>query len=82
MASVDAEVNELKARVELATKRKMRAEADLDAAEAAKAKALKELADQFGVTSVEDAKDLMLRMQQELTDSMAEVRQSLDRINL
>lgn len=82
MASVDAEVNELKARVELATKRKMRAEADLDAAEAAKAKALKELADQFGVTSVEDAKALMLRMQQELTDSMAEVRQSLDRINL
>lgn len=82
MASVDVEVNELKARVELAMRKKVRAEADKDGARKAANTALKQLTDQFEVSSVEEAKSLMLKMQAELSDAVSQVRQSLDSLDL
>lgn len=82
MASIDAEVNELKARAELATRKKHRAEADRDSARKGADNALRKLTEEFGVSSVEEAKDLMIQMQAELKASVAEVRQSLDSLNL
>lgn len=82
MASIDNEVSELKARIELATRRKLRAEADRDGARKAANAALKELTDQFGVGSVDEAKALALKMQAELNGAVAKVRQSLDSLDL
>lgn len=82
MASADAEVAELKARIDLATRKKFRAEADRDGAEKARNTALKDLSDRFGVSSVEEAKSLMVAMQAELNDAIAKARQELDSLNL
>lgn len=82
VASIDAEVSELKARVELAMRKKVRAEADKDGARKAADTALKQLTDQFGVSSVEEAKSLMIKMQAELSDAVKQARQSLDSLNL
>lgn len=82
VASIDAEVNELKARVELAMRQKLRAEADRDGARKAANTALTQLTDQFGVSSVEEAKRLMVQMQTELSAAVSEARQALDSLDL
>lgn len=82
MASIDAEVSELKARVELATRQRLRAEADRDGARKAANTALKKLTDEFGVSSVDEAKALMIKMQAELSAHVSEARQALDSLDL
>ena len=82
VASVDAEVSELKARVELAMRQKLRAEADRDGARKAANTALAQLTDQFGVSSVEEAKSLMIQMQAELSAAVSEARQALNSLDL
>lgn len=82
MASIDAEVNELKARVELAVRKKVRAEADRDGARKAANTALKKLTDEFEVSSVDEATSLMIKMQAELSAAVSEARDALDSLDL
>lgn len=82
MPSIDQEVSDLKTRIEAATRQKIRAEHDQETARQAADSALERLKAEYGVSTVDEAKALMLSMQEELTSLISQTRQSLGEINL
>lgn len=82
MASIDQQVSDLKARIEVATRNKIRAEHDQEAARKAADTALDRLKTEYGVSTVDEAKAKMLDMQSELNELISQTRQSLSEINL
>lgn len=82
MPSIDQEVSDLKTRIEAAARQKIRAEHDQETARHAADSALERLRTEYGVSTVDEAKALMLSMQEELTSLISQTRQSLGEINL
>lgn len=82
MSDIDTTVANLKRRIEAATRARVRAEHELDAANAAAAAARKHLADEFGVTTVEQARTLHTQLTDDLNTAIATLCQQLDQIGV
>lgn len=82
MSDVDQQVNTIKTRIEVAQRKRARAEADQDAARAAADNALTQLKSEYGVSTVDEAKAMMAELQSELNACITQTRQSLDELNL
>ncbi len=77
-ADLDAAVAHLKQRLQTAQRARVRAEADRDAAAAAADNARAQLADEFGVHSVEEAKQMLRELETNLAGEMAAITEALD----
>lgn len=82
MPDIDQQVREIKAKIEVAQRTRFRAEADRDAAEVARSNALAKLKEDYGVSTVDEAKAVMADMRAELDELISQTRQSLNELNL
>lgn len=80
--SLDAAVADIKNRLEVAQRARGRAEGEQDAARSAADTARRQLAEEFGVTSVDDARALLDSLTTQLTDQIERIRAALDEIGM
>jgi uncharacterized protein (DUF3084 family) len=76
------DVAALKGRVEQAQRNKARAEGARDSAQTALDKARQELADDFGVRTMDDADRLLSELRDDLARMIAEISAKLDQIGI
>lgn len=81
-ADLEAQVLAVRSRIAAAQRARSRAEMERDAAQAAADKARKQLADEFGVSSVEDAQAMLRTLQDELGQAVTDLRSQLDDIGV
>jgi len=82
MSSIDAQIAEIKSRLDAARMAKARAEAVRENAEKAEAEALAELYASFGVDNVVDARATLVELQTDLQTLLTEITETLDKLNL
>ncbi len=75
---IDQRVSALKAKVNRAIEAKARAEYARDAATATREKAMASLAADFGVSTVEEARELLISMEKTLAEAVAETEKALE----
>lgn len=75
---IEQEISELKVRLDQATRARSRAEFEKDAARASAEKAKQTLRDDFGVESVEEARDLLGRLREDLQGQVSRIKATLD----
>lgn len=74
--SIEDRIREYRSIASQKQAQKARAQAELDAAEERLAQARADLAEEFGVTTPEDARTLMAKLQQAITDAEAELAEA------
>lgn len=79
---VEAEVLRVRGRIAAAQRARGRAEMEHDAARAAAGKAQEQLAGEFGVSTVDEARTMLAALEQELGDAVTELRAKLDNIGV
>lgn len=79
---LDGQIAAIKTRLATAQRAKLRAEAERHAAETAAETARRQLADEFGVTSVAEAKAMLAGLETELSGQLAAIRSALDEAGL
>jgi hypothetical protein len=77
MADIDTELKTLRDRVAKATERKARAQAEYERAEKDRDEALEALKE-FGVSTPDEAADLLTALEAELAAALAEAQKALD----
>jgi hypothetical protein len=77
MADIDTELKTLRERVAKATERKARAQAEYERAEKDRDEALEALKE-FGVSTPDEAADLLTALEAELSAALAEAQKALD----
>jgi hypothetical protein len=77
MADIDTELKTLRDRVAKATERKARAQAEYERAEKDRDEALEALKE-FGVSTPDEAADLLTALEAELSAALAEAQKALD----
>lgn len=75
---LEQEIRELKTRLENAGRMRSRAEYEREQALQSVANAKRTLQDEFGVGSLEEAKDLLVLLRTELQQCITEVKQALE----
>lgn len=78
MTDVEQEIRELKTRLDNAARARSRAEFEKDAAKASAEKAKQTLREEFGVSSVDEAKEMLESLRGELSDLVREIKSTLD----
>lgn len=78
--AVDDDLREVRARIDAAVATRARREAERDAAAATHDRALAELTSEFGVSTVEGARDLLAKLEGELAEQVQGVRDELERV--
>jgi hypothetical protein len=77
MSDIETQLAAVKAEHDAATRAMIRAEHDRDAATAAAATLCQQLADEFGVTTLDQAKELLEQYQAQLADDITILREQL-----
>lgn len=81
-ADLDAAVADLKQRLNLAQRARLRAEAERDAASAAASNARAQLAAEFGVDTVADAQAMLATLEQQLAEEIAALGDALNQMGV
>lgn len=81
-ADLDTQLTDLKTRLAAATRARVRAEAERDSAIAAAGTAAGQLREEFGITTVEEARAMLTRLESDLGTMLHELRQALDEIGV
>lgn len=79
---LDGQIAAIKTRLANAQRAKLRAEAEQAAAQTAADNARRQLADEFGVTSVDDAKAMLAGLESDLAAQLEQIRAALDEAGL
>lgn len=79
---LDAQVTAVKDRLTAAARQRARAEHAHDAAVEAERAVRAELADEFGVTEVEDARSTLAELEGQVSDLVAEITAELDQLSV
>ncbi len=79
---LDNQVTALKSRLAAAQRTKLRAEGERDAATATAAQARAQLAEEFGVTTVDEAKAMLAGLETDLAAQLDQIRAALDEVGL
>lgn len=80
MTDSENQLRQLRDRIGAATEARIRAEQRTDAARAQADRARKALADEFGVSTVADAKAMLAQLTDQLDTNVADLAAALDRI--
>lgn len=78
--SPEEHLNAIKSEIERLKVKRAKAENELENAEASRLKLLQEMQERFGVSTLEEAKSLLLSMRTELTQVMSETQTLLERL--
>lgn len=79
---LDGQITAIKTRLATAQRAKLRAEAEREAAQTAADTARRQLAEEFGVTSVDDARAMLGGLETELASQLDTIRAALDEAGL
>lgn len=75
---LDTAVADIKDRIATAQRNRVRAEAERDAAAAVAATARRQLADEFGVDTIDQARDTLTRLEHDLAEQVRLMTTALD----